>query len=60
MSQNDRKMTVNLREVYRLAEQEYEVPADVKAAARGQVEALDRDLAAIDGEAPGRAALTAR
>ena len=59
MSQNDRKMAANLREVYRLTDEEYEVPADVKAAAHGHVESLDRVLAAIDGQAPRRAALMA-
>ncbi len=56
MSQNHRKMDTNLHQVYRLVAEEYEVPADVKAAARGHVATLKRELAMLDGEAPGRAA----
>jgi glycosyltransferase involved in cell wall biosynthesis len=56
MSQNDRNMCVNLREVCRLTELEYDVPDDVKSVAHDRGASLDRDIEAIDGKAPGRAA----
>jgi glycosyltransferase involved in cell wall biosynthesis len=56
MSSNLRNMTVNLREVMLLTETSYEVPAEIKALARRNRVAIDRDIAALDSRASARAA----
>ena len=59
MSRQHRNMFVNLRRVLLDTAEKRGVPADVAAVARERVAALDREIAAVDGEAPARAAVVA-
>ncbi len=55
MSRANRNMRVNMREVYRMSAELYDVPADVRAVAKKNVARLDRSIAALDGGAPALA-----
>lgn len=59
MHQDERRMLRTVREVCRMAAEEMPTSEEVRGLARRRIERLDRDLAALDGDARGHAALRA-
>lgn len=56
MSANERKMVMNLRDVYNFTARDYPVPDDVRASARRAAEDLDATLVAIERDSTPRRA----
>jgi glycosyltransferase involved in cell wall biosynthesis len=55
MSGSSRNMMSNLRKVYQMTVEDYDVPDDVRMVARQRIIDLDNALATVDGDAPLRA-----
>jgi glycosyltransferase involved in cell wall biosynthesis len=53
---DERTMIASVHEVCRIAAEDLDTSPEVKSLARGRIERLDRELAALEGDAPGTAA----